>query len=478
VNIRRLLDEIDVLHVSGNVDREVLAVEYDSRRVLPGALFCCLVGEHADGHDHAAQAVERGAVGVVCERPVALPDGADVAVVRVPPGTARLSMARLAAAFFSHPARHLLTAGVTGTNGKTTVAHLLAAVLEHAGIPTLVIGTLTGPRTTPEATELQALLAAERDRGIEDRTTHAVSMEVSSHALAQHRVDGMVFDVAMFTNLGHEHLDFHKTMDAYFEAKASLFSPERAAHGVVFADDPAGQRLLERARVPMRAVRRSDAVAVDLRLGQSRFVWRGRPVELAMTGRFNVDNALVAAEAAVVLGVEPDDVVAGLQAAPPVRGRLEPVPAPGGPTVLVDYAHTPDGLRAVLVEVARLRPPGAHTVVVFGCGGNRDRGKRPLMGQVATSLAELVVVTSDNPRDEDPLAIIEEIRTGIPADGGAEVVVEPDRVRAIGLAIERARPHDVVLIAGRGHETLQERRGELVELDDAAVARAVLGCSP
>ncbi len=476
--MRRLLDEIDVLHVSGNAEREVLAIEHDSRRVAPGTLFCCLVGEHVDGHDYAAQAVERGAVGVVCERPVELPAAADAAVVRVPPGTARPSMAKLAAAFFSHPSRHLLTAGVTGTNGKTTVAHLLAAVLEHAGIPTLVIGTLTGPRTTPEATELQRLLAAERDRGVQDRTTHAVSMEVSSHALAQHRVDGMVFDVAMFTNLGHEHLDFHKTMDAYFEAKASLFTPERAAHGVVFADDPAGRRLLERARVPMRAVRRADAVAVDLRLGQSRFVWRGRPVALALTGQFNVDNALVAAEAAVVLGVDPDDVAAGLGEAAPVPGRLEPVRAPGAPTVLVDYAHTPDGLRAVLAEVSRLRPPGARTVVVFGCGGNRDRGKRPLMGQVAASLAEVVVVTSDNPRDEDPLAIIEEIRTGIPAASRAEVVVEPDRVRAIELAVGQARPDDVVLIAGRGHETHQERQGELVPLDDRAVARSVLGCSP
>jgi UDP-N-acetylmuramoyl-L-alanyl-D-glutamate--2,6-diaminopimelate ligase len=483
VNLHRLLDDIDVLYVSGDPEGvEVTSIEHDSRRTGPGALFCCLAGRLSDGHDHAAEAVARGAVGLVCERAVEVPADRSVVQVRVAPGRARPSMGRLAAAFFGHPSRQLLMAGVTGTNAKTTVSHLLGAVLEHAGIPTMVIGTLTGTRTTPEATELQALLAAERDRGVADRSTHAVAMEVSSHALAQSRVEGITFDVAVFTNLSHEHLDFHGTMEEYWETKASLFTPERAAQGIVFADDPAGKRLLAEARIPMRAVRRSDAAGVDLGLGWSRFVWHGRPVEIALTGRFNVDNALLAAEAALTLGVGVDDVAFGLTQAPTVRGRLEPVVVEGDDStfsVLVDYAHTPAGLEVVLTELDRLKGPGARVVVVFGCGGNRDHAKRPLMGEVAVRLADLAIVTSDNPRDEDPLRIISEVRSGIDAatERRAEVVVEPDRRRAIELAIGRAGPGDVVLLAGRGHETTQEHHGHTVDFDDRLVAEEVLACS-
>lgn len=482
MNIRSLLDEIDVLHVSGDADREVTGVEHDSRRVVAGTLFCCLPGGRVDGHDFAAEAVRRGAAGIVIEHPVSIGPDDDVVQVRVPPGRARPSMALLASAFFGHPSRQLVTAGVTGTNGKTTVSHLLGAVLNRAEIPTLVIGTLSGARTTPEATELQGLLAAERDRGLEDHRTHAVSMEVSSHALVQHRVDGITFDLALFTNLSHEHLDFHKTMEAYFEAKATLFTPEHASQGIVFADDPAGARLLELARIPLRPVHRFDAVGVDLGLGWSRFIWRGRPVEIALSGRFNVDNALLAAEAAAELGVDPDEVVIGLSEAPPVPGRMERVPAEGGtgPTVLVDYAHTPAGLESVLTAIAELKRPGARTLVVFGCGGNKDQAKRPLMGRLAVGMSDLVVVTSDNPRDEDPMVIIEQIRTGIDtaAHKRAEVLVEADRRRAIALAVSRAEPDDVVLIAGRGHETHQELRGGSVPFDDREVAREVLACSP
>jgi UDP-N-acetylmuramoyl-L-alanyl-D-glutamate--2,6-diaminopimelate ligase len=479
----RLLDEIDVLHVSGDPALvEITSVEHDSRRTQPGALFCCLPGQLSDGHDHAAEAVAAGAVGLVCEHAVEVPSEAEVVQVRVAPGSARPSMGRIASAFFGHPSRQLLTAGVTGTNGKTTVSHLLGAVLEHAGIPTMVIGTLTGTRTTPEATELQRLLGEERDLGLEDKSTHAVSMEVSSHALAQSRVEGITFDVAIFTNLSHDHLDFHQTMEAYWEAKASLFTPARAAQGIVFADDPAGERLLARPRIPMRAVRRFDAAGVDLGLGWSRFVWHGRPVEIALTGQFNVDNALLAGEAALTLGVGVDDVADGLTRAPSVRGRLEPVVIEGEEwpfTVMVDYAHTPAGLQVVLSELRHLGKPGARVVVVFGCGGNRDHAKRPVMGEVAVRLADLAILTSDNPRDEDPLRIIDEVRSGIDAATvrRAEVVVEPDRRRAIALAIERAEPGDVVLIAGKGHETTQEQHGRSIAFDDRLVAEEVLACS-
>ncbi len=483
VNLLRLLDEIDVLHVSGDPDVEVTDVEHDSRRVGAGTLFCCLPGRHSDGHDFAAQAVERGAVGLVCEHAVELPPGSDVVQVRVAPGAARPAMAQVSAALHGHPSRQLLTAGITGTNGKTTVAHLLGVVLRHAGIPTMVIGTLTGTRTTPEATELQALLAEERDRAVEDHLTHAVSMEVSSHALAQHRVDGIVFDVAVFTNLSHDHLDFHKSMEAYWEAKASLFTPERAARGIVFADDPAGERILAEARIPIAPVRRADVAVVELGLGWSRFLWQGRPIQLALTGRFNIDNALLAAETAVTLGVSVDDVAEALTNASAVPGRLEPVVVEGDEwpfSVLVDYAHTPVGLEVVLDEIDRLKRPGAKTIVVFGCGGNRDVAKRPLMGRAAIGLADVAVLTSDNPRDEDPLRIIEEVRTGIDTASvrRAELVVEPDRHRAIELAIGRAGPGDVVLLAGKGHETTQEEHGRHIDFDDRAVTWEVLTCSP
>jgi len=481
--MHRLLDEIDVLHVSGDpTNVEVTSIEHDSRRVEPGALFCCLPGRLTDGHDHAARAVRRGAVGLVCEHAVEVPTASEVVQARVAPGSARPAMGRLASAFFGYPSRQLLMTGVTGTNGKTTVAHLLGVVLERAGIPTMVIGTLTGTRTTPEANDLQALLAEERDRGIEDKSTHAVAMEVSSHALAQSRVEGITFDVAVFTNLSHEHLDFHKTMEAYWETKASLFIPERAAQGIAFADDPAGERLLTEARIPMRAVRRLDAAGVDLGLGWSRFIWHGRPVEIALTGRFNVDNALLAGEAALTLGVELDDVAFGLTQAPAVPGRMEPLVIEGEESpfsVLVDYAHTPAGLDVVLTELDQLKKPDARVIVVFGCGGNRDRAKRPLMGQVAARLADLAIVTSDNPRDEDPIRIIDEVRSGIDAasERRADVVIEPDRRRAIALAIERAGPGDVVLIAGKGHETTLEQHGETVDFDDRLVAEEVLACS-
>ncbi|MGH9044300.1 MAG: UDP-N-acetylmuramoyl-L-alanyl-D-glutamate--2,6-diaminopimelate ligase [Acidimicrobiales bacterium] len=481
VNLLRLIDEIDVLHVSGGAQVEVTSVEHDSRRVEPGALFFCVPGASTDGHDHVAEALAKGCAALVCERSVDVGGSQDVAVVRVAPGQSRVAMAALSCAFYGHPSRALLMAGVTGTNGKTTVAHLLSAVLGHKGVPTLVIGTLSGERTTPEAPELQGLLAHERDLGASEGVSHAVAMEVSSHALAQHRVEGIRFDVAVFTNLSHDHLDFHKTMEDYFQAKASLFTPAHAERAVVFADDPAGARIIERARIPVVEVRRFDAAAVDTGIGWSRFVWRGQPVEVGLSGRFNVDNALVAAEAAVALGIEPEDVAAGLSHASSVPGRMEPVAIEGEDarcTVIVDYAHTPAGLEGVLHEVAQLKRPGSKTILVFGCGGRRDAAKRPAMGAIAAALADVVVVTSDNPRDEDPMRIIEEITSGVEASGNprATVMVEPDRRGAITLALESGEPGDVVIITGKGHERYQELASGSVPFDDRVVAQEVLAC--
>jgi UDP-N-acetylmuramoyl-L-alanyl-D-glutamate--2,6-diaminopimelate ligase len=469
VRMTLLLDDIDVLETSGDPDAvDVTGVEHDSRHASPGTLFCCLVGRETDGHLHASEAVERGAVGLVREHDVG-PLPREVVQVRVSPGTGRAAMARLAASFHGHPADSLLTAGVTGTNGKTTVAHMIGAVLEHAGHPTTVIGTLTGTRTTPESTELQRMFAAVRDSH-PAAPRPAVTMEVSSHALAQSRVDTIVFDVAVFTNLSHDHLDFHGTMEEYFAAKATLFEPGRAKAAIVDADDPWGRRLLEQVRIPAVPVTRAGVRDVRLEVGRSGFTWRDQRVDVPLTGMLNVTNAHLAAEAAVVLGVAPSVVAEGLSLARPVPGRTEVVDtADLGFSVLVDYAHTPAALEAVLAEAARVAASrGGRTIVAFGCGGDRDAAKRPLMGTVAAKLADVVVVTSDNPRHEDPGAIIREVLSGI--DPSFRPVVEQDRRRAIEIAIRRALPGDVVVVAGKGHETVQVVGDERLPFDDRAVA--------
>ncbi len=477
VRMNALLDEIDVLETSGDPGTvEVLGVEHDSRRVAPGSLFCCLVGQHADGHSFAGQAVARGAVGVVCEHPLPEPLPASVVRARIAPGAGRPAMARLAAAFWGQPSKDLVMAGVTGTNGKTTVTYLLAAVLGYVGHPTTVIGTLTGARTTPEATELQRVLAHVRDRR-RGGLPAAVAMEVSSHALVQARVDGVAFDVAAFTNLSHDHLDFHGSMEAYFAAKASLFEPGRTRCAVIDVDDPWGERLLGQVQVDSVAVRLSDLGDVRLEGGRSRFTWRGLGVSIPLTGLVNVRNAHLAAEAGAALGIAPDEVAAGLETVRPVPGRLERVPAPAGAAegieVLVDYAHTPAALGAVLGEARRLAAPGSgRTIVVFGCGGDRDPTKRALMGEVAGTNADLVFLTSDNPRSEDPGAIIAAVAAGVPAC--ATIVVDPDRRAAIARAVAAAEPGDVVVVAGKGHEAYQEIGATRIPFDDRAEAAAAL----
>ena len=478
VQMNLLLDEVDVLEVSGDpASVDVTTVEHDSRRVVPGTLFCCLPGRTSDGHDHAQEAVARGAVGLVCEHLLeAIPPA--VVQARVAEGCARPAMARLAAAFFDFPSRELVMAGVTGTNGKTTVTHLLAAIMEEAGLSAHVIGTLGGARTTPEATELQPILAALRDERRASGVATGVAMEVSSHALVQSRVDGIHFDVAVFTNLSHDHLDFHRDMEAYFAAKAQLFSPEHAVAGVVSADDEWGRRLLGEARIPLRAVGVADATDVALSIGSSRFTWRDESVEVALSGAFNVENALLAAEAAVVLGVAPGVVAAGLARAQPVPGRFEVVSA-SEPVVVVDYAHTPASLTRVIAE-ARALLPAARITVVFGCGGDRDRAKRPAMGAAASAGADQVVLTTDNPRAEDPGRIVAEVLSGVDpaAVASGRLVVEADRRRAIELAIGGAGASDVVLICGKGHEATQQIGTATLPFDDRAVAEEVLSCSP
>ena len=455
----RLLEEVEVIEVWGDPARtEVTAIELDSRLVGPGALFCCLPGGVGDGHDHAVEAVDRGATALLVERHLAL----DVTQAMVAPGTARAAMAQLSCAFFGQPARSLVTVGVTGTNGKTTVTHLLASIFEAHRWPATVIGTLDGARTTPESPVLQRLLAEARDT---DR--RAVAMEVSSHALAQARVDGIRFDAAVFTNLSHDHLDYHGTIDAYFAAKASLFTPERAALGVVNEDDAWGRRILDRGAVPTVGYSMAEVSAVTSDAHHTTFRWRGRRVELGLAGSFHVANALAAATTAAALGVPEDTIVTGLHDAAPVPGRFE-VLSTGAPfTVVVDYAHTPDGLQVVL-DSARALAAGHRVLCVFGCGGDRDHAKRPAMGAVGARGADVAVVTSDNPRNEDPDAIIAEVLSGVPQ--GFDVIARPDRAEAIELVMDLAAPGDVVVVAGKGHERDMEIGNERVPFDDREVA--------
>jgi UDP-N-acetylmuramoyl-L-alanyl-D-glutamate--2,6-diaminopimelate ligase len=464
VHLSELVADLEVLETRGDPGTvDIHAVDFDSRRVRLGSLFCCVPGEVTDGHDHAAEAVRAGAAALLVERFLDL----DVPQVRVAAGAARPGMALAAATFFGHPTRDLAMVGVTGTNGKTTVTQLVRSILDTAGVPTGVVGTLTGERTTPEAPELQAAMADFRDSG-----RRAVAMEVSSHALTQHRVDGIVFDVAAFTNLSHDHLDHHHSMEAYFAAKASLFTPERSRTAVVNVDDPWGERLAHQiVGIDVVLVRRSDASEISLAVGSSSFRWKTHQVTIGLTGVFNIDNALLAAAVATGLGVDEGAIVEGLSEATPPAGRMEVVTAGPPFAVLVDFAHTPAGLGAALASARRLAGDG-RVVCLFGSGGERDPGKRPLMGEVVGRMADVAVLTSDNPRSEDPLAIIEQVRSGI--GGGVDLVVEPDRRAAIGQALALGRPGDVIVLAGKGHETTQVLADRTVPFDDRLVARQAL----
>ncbi|MEO6121093.1 MAG: UDP-N-acetylmuramoyl-L-alanyl-D-glutamate--2,6-diaminopimelate ligase, partial [Acidimicrobiales bacterium] len=422
MRLDRLLDEVEVVAEWGGPRAvEVSSVAYDSRNVHTGAVFCCLAGRTSDGHDHARAAVAAGAVALVVERMVDL----DVPQVQVP--AARPAMARLAAAFHRHPSRQVRVVGITGTNGKTTTSYLLQGILAAHGWPTAVIGTLTGRHTTPEAPELQSALAGFRDDG-----RSAVVMEVSSEALAQNRADAVWFAAAVFTNLSAEHLNFHGDIESYFAAKAALFDPGRAAVGVVNADDRWGRRLLAAAPIDMVPWSLADAHGLRTTERGSAFSWDGAPVELPLPGRFNAANAVAAATAARVLGVAAPTVAAGLSAVAPIPGRFENVDAGQRFSVVVDFAHTPVALEQVL-QAARERADG-RVLVVFGCGGDRDPAKRPVMGAVAARLADIAVVTSDNPRGEDPADIVAQVRAGAP---GA-LLVEVDRRKAIARVVSMA----------------------------------------
>ncbi len=455
---------------------EVTDLAYDHRRVAPGTLFFCVTGMTRDGHEFAAEAVARGAVALVTERVL------DIGVPEIVVPSARAAMAPAAARLFGDPTAELAVVGVTGTNGKTTTAYLVRALLEAAGRPTGLLGTVKSViggvehevvRTTPEAIDLQRTFRAMLDGG--DR---ACAMEVSSHALALHRADAIHFAVAIFTNLSRDHLDFHPTMEDYFAAKRRLFTELDPRTAVLNVDDPRGRELARDVAgavtfglLSREATYRATHVHTGLRGSRFTVLTPDGEVELSspLRGRFNVYNVLGAFAAVRALGVPPTVAAEAVAAAGQVPGRFEPIDEGQDFAVLVDYAHTPDSLENVLHAARELTAARLH--VVFGAGGDRDRGKRPLMGEIARRLADNVIVTSDNPRSEDPEAIIAEVLAG----AGEDVSWLVDRKEAIAEGIAAARAGDVVVIAGKGHEQGQEFAGGYkVPFDDRLVAREVL----
>jgi UDP-N-acetylmuramoyl-L-alanyl-D-glutamate--2,6-diaminopimelate ligase len=458
----------------------VTDLAYDARRVAPGALFVCVPGFRTDGHDFAPEAVAAGAVALIVERPLDLP------LPQLVVDDSREAMALAADAFFGHPTRELEVAAVTGTNGKTTTAFIVYAILAAAGRRPGLLGTIEsrigGERravthTTPESVDLQRTFREMLDAG--DRTC---AMEASSHGAALGRLTCVRFAALAFTNLSTEHLDLHGSLEAYFDAKRALFvepGPDGARpRAAINVADAHGRELHEELRAlgdapltfgltPEADVRADD---LELTADGARFVSVGIPLETRLRGRFNVENVLAAVALARLLGVEHDAVAAGVAHVAGVPGRFEAVDEGQPFAVLVDYAHTPKALASVLSEAHDLA--ANRVLCVFGCGGNRDRAKRPLMGEIASRLADAVVVTSDNPRSEDPLAIIEEILAG--TDETANVEVEPDRTLAITRAIEEAEEGDVLVIAGKGHEQGQEFADRVVPFDDRDVARDAL----
>lgn len=476
MRLDQIVEGVRSAELIGDPACQISGLAYDSRQVEPGSLFFCVTGYESDGHEYAAAAVERGAAALVCERPL----GLGVPEVLVP--DCRTAMAPMAANFNDHPTRELKVAGITGTNGKTTTAFLLRDILEAAGIHSGLMGTVKQmvggeeepvERTTPESVELQSAFRRMLDAGDE-----ACVIEASSHAMVLSRCDAVDFDLAIFTNLTQDHLDFHEDMEDYFAAKRLLFAANPAA-SVVNIDDEYGQRLASEFETITYS---AEGAAADYSASDIEFDVAGATfsvesehgrleVRTGLPGLFNVANALAALAGAIELGVEPGEAVAGLSEAGRVPGRFEPIDEGQVFAVLVDYAHTPDSVENAL-RAARDLTTG-RLIAVVGAGGDRDRAKRPLMGQAAAQAADVTVVTSDNPRSEEPQAIIDDVLEGISDREGVDV--EVDRSEAIRLAVSMAGPGDTVVIAGKGHEQGQEfKGGQKIPFDDREVARGHL----
>ena len=470
MKLRELLKDIPVLECTADLETEITAICYDSRKAEPGCLFVAVTGFAADGNRFIPMALEKGAAAVV----TAKKPEQDIPYILVE--SDRLALAMLGCNFYGHPAKSMTMIGVTGTNGKTSSTLLLKQVLEKTlgarvgliGTMANMIGEKTIPteRTTPESLDLQALFARMRDGGC----THVI-MEVSSHAITLERIGGVHFDVAAFTNLTEDHLDFHKTMDAYCDAKAELF--RRCDRAVINADDSYAGRILAAAACPVLTTSvttkeglhaenvelHAEGISFTAVYGEER-----ASVKLPIPGRFTVYNALTVLGVACQLGISLSDCAEALKTAKGVKGRVEVVPTPGTPySVLVDYAHTPDGLENVLRSVRDFCR--GRLICVFGCGGDRDPMKRPIMGRIGVELSDIAVITSDNPRTEPPMAIIEDILKGVNQENGEYIVIE-DRRRAIRYAMDIAEKNDIIVLAGKGHETYQDIGGQKHHLDE------------
>lgn len=482
-----VMNGIDVVHLSGRTDPQVRSLAYDSRKAMPGALFFALPGEKANGTDFAGDAVARGAVAIASSQARSAGIQQDVTWVQIAAGKERRSLALAAANFYGRPGDSLKLVGITGTNGKTTTAFLVDSILRSSGFTTGLVGTAgyrtpagarSGANTTPESLDLHQMFSEVRDAG----GTHAV-LETSSHALAMDRLWGCHFAVAVFTNLTRDHLDYHKTFEHYFAAKRQLF--EGTGHGapdvaVINADDPYGSRLegLAASTLTYGLTSSADITAKKFSLTFHGLEFTAHSplgkieIHSPLVGRINVYNTLAAIGAAIGLGISAEQIASGIAKLEQVPGRFQRIDE-GQPFLLVvDYAHTDDALRN-LISIARELSPSGRIITLFGAGGDRDRTKRPLMGEIAGSLSDLVVLTSDNPRSEDPLRIINDVVVGL-QKANAKYRVEPDRERALSIAIDEAQAGDIVLLAGKGHETSQVLKDRTIEFDDRQKSREIL----
>ncbi len=459
-------------------DTEVKELRYNSRKVEKGDVFCCVVGTFADGHKYAQQAVDAGAAALVVERRL------DIDIPQVLVEDTRIAMAEMAAAYYGYPSREMQMIGVTGTNGKTSTTYMLKAIAERMGKKVGLIGTIRNmigdiiidtERTTPESVDLQRILRQMRDEGVD-----VAIMEVSSHSLDQKRVHGIEYDVGEFTNLTEDHLDYHKTFENYFNAKKLLFKQSKAA--VINRDDPYAKRMMEGLEIPIMTFgirEKADVMAseIDITTRGVQFDFNYKNIvsrfNVPIPGLFSVFNAMGAAAVAISLGWNLDSIKYGLEHMMSVSGRLEPLPTGKNEfTVLLDYAHTPDALENVLKTVKGFAT--GRIVTLFGCGGDRDRAKRPIMGEIAGRFSDFAIVTSDNPRTEEPMDIINSIVEGVKKSGCEYIVIE-NRREAIEYALKNARKNDVIILAGKGHENYQEINGGKHHFDEKEIVAEILG---